>query len=84
MQDNGPMYNSLQYRDGWIYFLHGRAGLVSDIYLKKVRIDGTGLTRIANASKGMKLYDADSLLYVWSNALNSTEMTIQPAIELLQ
>lgn len=82
MLDNGPLYDSLQYRDEWIYFLHGRVGFSSSIYIEKIRIDGTGHTRVAHARYGMQLYDADPFFYVWTNALNTTEMKIELANNL--
>lgn len=36
MRDNGPIYNSLQYRDGWIYFCMEELGLFQIFILRKL------------------------------------------------
>lgn len=79
MKDNGPLYDSLQYRDEWIYFLHGKVGFSSSISIEKIRIDGTGHTRVAHARYGMELYDAGSLFFVWTKGFNTTENIVERA-----
>jgi hypothetical protein len=73
------LHGSLQIRDEWIYFLHGKVGFSSTIKIEKIKIDGTGHTRVANARYGMQLYDADSFFFVWTKGFNTTENIIEHA-----
>lgn len=75
MRDNGPM-DSLLYRDGWIYFLHGRIGISSSMNLEKIRINGTGHTHADHALKATQLYDAAPFFYVRTHVLNSADEII--------
>lgn len=62
--DSNGSIGSLQYRDGWIYFLQGKISHGSHIDVNKIRTDGTGYTKHATVGYGRELYDVDPFFYV--------------------
>ncbi|TNJ61005.1 DUF5050 domain-containing protein [Paenibacillus hemerocallicola] len=74
--DSNGSINSLQYRDGWLYFLQGKISRNSHIDLNKIRTDGTGYTKQATIGYGEELYNVDPFFYVKHFAPGSTDKNI--------
>ncbi|NEW04602.1 DUF5050 domain-containing protein [Paenibacillus sp. SYP-B3998] len=75
MKDNGPL-SSLQYRNGWIYFLHGKISLSGHVNIEKIRMDGTKPMIVSNIGYASELYDVDPFFYLWKFGPYSTEKYI--------
>lgn len=75
--DKNGSISSLQYRDGWIYFLQGKISRGSHIDVNKIRIDGTGYTKHATVGYGKELYNVDPFFYVIHFRLFSTDQNIR-------
>ncbi|AEI41717.1 DUF5050 domain-containing protein [Paenibacillus mucilaginosus] len=71
--DSSGQLSSLQYRDGWIYFLQGKISHGSHIDVTKIRIDGTGYSKHATVGYGRELYSVDPHWYVIQFTPFSTE-----------
>ncbi|WP_409340846.1 DUF5050 domain-containing protein [Paenibacillus sp. MBLB4367] len=74
--DSNGSISSLQYRDGWIYFLQGKISHGSHIDINKIRIDGTGYTKHATVGYGKELYNVDPFFYVIQFTPFSTDENI--------
>ncbi|MDF2923297.1 MAG: hypothetical protein K0R57_2211 [Paenibacillaceae bacterium] len=54
---------ALQYHQGWIYMAVGSFGIMGSNHIDKLRIDGTGETRLTSATRTNLLYFAGDTLY---------------------
>ncbi|UUZ86436.1 DUF5050 domain-containing protein [Paenibacillus sp. P26] len=61
--DKPVNFNTLNYHDGWIYYVKGMFGIMGSADIEKIRIDGAELTPVLRGVRAVSLYFAGGQLY---------------------